>query len=79
MSEFESFMISVDFCSEPVTFTIAKKSFRFEFEHPGSTRAAHRVAASTVSRPNPSAPCQPIIDPSVCCILQPLWQVFAQT
>lgn len=32
ISEFESFMISVDFCSEPVTFDIAKKSFRFEVE-----------------------------------------------
>lgn len=30
MREFESFMISVDFCSEPVTFNIAKKCFRMD-------------------------------------------------
>lgn len=32
MSEFECLIISVDFWSEPVTFNIAKKNFRVEFE-----------------------------------------------
>lgn len=40
MSEFESLIISVDFCSEPVTFSIAKKGVKLglEFMHMSLTK-----------------------------------------